>query len=373
MIKIMVAFFFGLIPLTMHAQSVFTLTGYGKMFAEGDSIFLSYKQGDEHVLDSAVVKNNVFRFKGTCKTISRGYVCRNNNPRTAEILNDAFDIYIEPGNIALRSDDTLKNSLLSGTPLNNDQAKLFTALQPVRDKSRNLKAIENFTAEELRDTVLVRQTKERSVSLFYERISLQLDFINRHLDSYVSVVNLSGIARMSKYLPDVEKSFQGLAPGLKELPEGKDIARRIMEGRKITVGMMSKDFTQPGINGHLITLSDLRGKYVLVDFWASWCSPCREENPNLIAAYKKYRNKNFTIVSVSIDVQENREQWLAAVKKDKLPWQQVSDLKKENEAARLYGITTIPANVLIDPAGKIIAKDLKGKDLHNKLAALLEN
>lgn len=369
-LKISVALFLGFISFTTYAQPVFTITGYGELFKEGDSIFLSYRQGDEYILDSTVVQNKAFRFKRTFQTISRGYVCRNDNPRTAAILRDAFDVYIEPGNMKLVSADTLQNSLVSGTPLNNDQAALFAALKPIRDQSRGLKDLEDFTPEELSDTALVRFTKEKWLSLHEERILAELHFINRHLNSYVSLVNLTRIARASKFLPVVEKSFQGMSPRLKALPEGKDIARRIAEGKKIAVGMMAKDFIQPDTNGNLIQLSDLRGKYVLVDFWASWCLPCRAENPNLIATYEKYRAKNFTILSISIDVQKDRDKWLTAIKTDKLPWTQASDLKKENEAAKLYGITTIPANVLIDPDGKVIAKDLKGKDLGNKLAAL---
>lgn len=130
------------------------------------------------------------------------------------------------------------------------------------------------------------------------------------------------------------------------------------------------DFTQNDINGKAVKLSDFKGKYVLLDFWASWCGPCRAENPNVLKAYNQYKDKNFTILGVSLD--EKGDAWQKAIKDDALPWMQVSDLKGwQNEASSKYGISGIPANFLINPEGIIIAKDLRGEDLETKLAEVL--
>ncbi len=138
---------------------------------------------------------------------------------------------------------------------------------------------------------------------------------------------------------------------------------------KLTIiGATPPDFTQNDPDGKPISLSNFRGKYLLIDFWASWCAPCRAENPNVVKAYAKYHEKGFEILGVSLDNERGRENWLNAIKKDGLAWTQVSDLKYwNNEVARKYGISSIPQNFLLDPTGKIVGKNLRGETLSKKL------
>ncbi|HTH31500.1 MAG TPA: TlpA disulfide reductase family protein [Lacibacter sp.] len=136
---------------------------------------------------------------------------------------------------------------------------------------------------------------------------------------------------------------------------------------------MAPYFSQADTSGIAVKLSDFRGKYVLIDFWASWCGPCRAENPNLVKTFNTYKDKGFTVLGVSLDQPGKKDAWLGAIHKDQLTWTQVSDLKFwDNEAAVLYGIKGIPANLLLDKDGKIIAKDLRGADLDNKLAEVFD-
>ena len=154
---------------------------------------------------------------------------------------------------------------------------------------------------------------------------------------------------------------------------GKQTEEKIKIVMKTQEGVDAADFSQPDKDGKMVKLSDYRGKYVLLDFWASWCAPCRRENPNLIKAYAKYKGKGFEILGVSLDKAADKAKWLKAIEDDKLTWKQVGDMKGwDNAAGMLYEVKAIPMNFLIDPSGKIIAKYLRGEELDKKLAELFK-
>jgi peroxiredoxin len=169
-----------------------------------------------------------------------------------------------------------------------------------------------------------------------------------------------------EYIDQYIKTFSVLSP------ESVSILKEDMDKmRKLMVGSVAPDFGQPTPEGNDLKLSDLRGKYVLVDFWASWCGPCRRENPNVVRMYDQYKSKGFEILSVSLD--NTRDNWLKAIEADKLNWRHVSDLKGwSNSVAQLYEVTGIPQTYLIGPDGKIVAKGLRGPSLEAKLSELLK-
>jgi thiol-disulfide isomerase/thioredoxin len=192
-------------------------------------------------------------------------------------------------------------------------------------------------------------------------------------DNSGSIASLAGIQQLDpdKYLDLYQKVYgdlNGKYPGNKYLATLKQDIDRYA---KVAGGTVAPDFTFNTPEGKPLALSSFKGKITLVDFWASWCGPCRKENPNVLRMYKKYHDKGFEILGVSLD--EEKEKWVAAIKKDGLPWQQVSDLKGwSSQACALYGIDAIPFTVLLDKEGKIIGKSLRGPALESKLAELFE-
>ncbi|MRG46076.1 redoxin domain-containing protein [Chitinophaga sp. SYP-B3965] len=199
------------------------------------------------------------------------------------------------------------------------------------------------------------------------------DFIKTHLKAQASLFLLMGELRSRLSEEEFAQQFNSLDASVKNSKFGKKIGEQVVANTsaKGAPGIKAKDFEQEDPNGKMVKLSSFRGKYVLLDFWASWCGPCRVENPHVVAAYHKFKNKNFTVLGVSLD--KNKRDWIDAIEKDKLVWTQVSDLQFwSNAAAALYGIRSIPQNYLIDPSGNIIAKDLRGGALERKLAEVLQ-
>jgi peroxiredoxin len=165
--------------------------------------------------------------------------------------------------------------------------------------------------------------------------------------------------------------YNKLGKHVRNTPSGKEFVNRLTAAKKSAIGQPAIDFSQPDAEGKNVYLTSYKGKYVLVDFWASWCGPCRAENPNVARAYSKYKDKGFDVLGVSLD--DKKDKWEAAIQADNLPWTHVSDLKGwKNAAAEQYGIRAIPQNILVDPKGNIIAKNLRGDALEKKLEEVLK-
>jgi peroxiredoxin len=197
------------------------------------------------------------------------------------------------------------------------------------------------------------------------------DFIKQHPKNIASVWLLMNELRSRVEPEEFQQLFASLDKSVKDSQYGESVTAYIKSLKANGVNIPADDFSQQDTKGQPVKLSSFRGKYVLVDFWASWCGPCRQENPNVVKAYNKFKDKNFTILGVSLD--DNRDRWLRAINQDGLAWTQVSDLRGwGNEVAVQYGIQSIPANFLVDPEGKIVARNLRGEELEEKLQQLLK-
>jgi thiol-disulfide isomerase/thioredoxin len=362
-----------LLPLLAFAQAPFTVKGTGPGFREGDKIYLTYKADGRVITDSAVVANHTFIMKGDVVGQIPATLYQNENPMVIDVSHNSHGLYIEPGNIVITSPDSLMRAIVSGTSTNADMMALSAIMKPLQAEYLKLvSGFEALNAEQQKDITTVANFRRKRQALLSQMEPVKYAFIKAHPASYVSLVAVGELKRFDAPVALVASAFNLLTPAVKETPVGKKLSGDIAAAIKADNGMVAADFTLPNPQGKPVKLSGFKGKYVLIDFWASWCAPCRAENPFIIQAYQKYKDKGFAILGVSLDDQSSRKAWLKAIKDDGLTWSQVSDLKGwKNKAALLYGVTTIPANFLVDPAGKVVARDIKDKTLDDTLARLL--
>jgi peroxiredoxin len=348
------------VPALLWAQNTpkgFAIKGKVNGLSDGE-VKITTVQEDHRIIASGTASGGSFAVNGSVPEPGLYFL----------VLSDQQPQYIFLDNSAItisgdRQD--IKNIKIVGSPSHSDFVEFSKTFNPLFGSLNALAAGMEKEPNQKKREDMANQYKEQIAQVDVEVGK----FVAAHRSSYVSTFLLMVTQQVSIDPNVMEARFNSIDPSVRSSETGKQLAQNIAFSKIGAVGTDAIDFTQNDVNGKPVTLSSFKGKYVLVDFWASWCRPCRAENPNVVKVYNKFKDKNFTILGVSLDQQ--KEAWVRAIQTDHLGWNHVSDLQQWNNAvAQLYHIQSIPGNFLIDPNGKIIAKDLRGSDLEQKLCQL---
>jgi thiol-disulfide isomerase/thioredoxin len=366
--------------LSISAQTAFTVKGNVKDTSRnGEKVTLSYFNGVKKIYTGAVIKNGTYTIEGTVMEPAKAALSINipteQRGENIWVSSEKVEFFIEGGVVTVDGLPLAKATVKATGKPQKDLLVLQKRLRPLQQKEKETyNAMLNAAVK--KDSINVKKYKQLNEQCKLQIDSLELVFLKAHPASFVSLGLLRERVTAKSLAEDREKMsamFERLAAPLKQTIVGKEMAEQIKAAYTLGPGKPAVDFVLNDTLGNPVRLSSFKGKYVLLDFWASWCIPCRYENPTVVKAYDKYKDKNFTVLSVSLEQPDHRKDWVAAIKKDGLTWTQVATLTKEeaDQIRKLYAIQTIPMNYLIDPKGNIVAVHLRGEALLKKLEEVL--
>ena len=341
-------------------SAVFAITGNVKGLTESSTVYLTDVSNPTDTVAVTTVKNGQFVLSGHVYEPNLFEVNFGSAQKKTPLFmgNDKISL---SGSVA-----DLKSIKATGSSSHADFLEFQAKFNPYFARLNSVIGLANSPEGAKSKDSLFRVYKKLA-----DTVQIALDqYIKKKPSSYVSAFVLVVLSQVSEDVMAQERRLHSLSPEVQKGYYAVYLQKQLDEQRIGAVGTPEIDFTQNDTAGIAITLSSFKGKYVLVDFWASWCNPCRMENPNVVSTYKKFKSKNFTVLGVSLD--KSKDPWIKAIKDDGLAWTQVSDLKFwNNDVAVKYHIQSIPQNFLIDPSGKIIGRNLPGPDLQARLCELL--
>lgn len=341
----------------------FVIKGQIKGKESGDIKLMKYADGKWITEDSAKIEKGRFELKGKTELPELRLISMGPQAIVAQF-------FAENGSITVNAyADSLNKTEVKGSKSNDEFSILTKELMNISKETQGLQQKYSEAMQSGNEEGMKKAQIDYEAMMGNQKVYAK-NFIREHPKSSVSplVALMQFAQQMTAH--DIDTLVAFLDPSVRASVYVVEL-KKIAEKMRITdVGTLAPDFTLNTPEGTPFTLSSLRGKIVMIDFWASWCKPCRQENPNVVALYNKYKDKGFDILGVSLD--REKESWLKAIADDQLTWHHVSDLKFwQNEAAVQYGIQSIPCTLLLDKEGKIIAKNLRGEELVKKLSELL--